>query len=213
MPTPIRQFVVLKVVTILRSRNVRIVGDIVVIGNVNDRDAANVLKELLGFVSLMAVGDDVRSRAAIKGHETNFSAQRKFHVFVYIIFLLFQLLAFLIDFFHSFTSHGGGKRCKMEGCSKSAVGGSHFCTGHGGGKRCQVPGCDKSAQSSTKFCVKHGGGKKCQHQGCEKVARGKTMFCAAHGGGVRCKLEGCNRVAIGKAQLCRAHGGGSKLAF
>jgi hypothetical protein len=76
-------------------------------------------------------------------------------------------------------SHGGGKRCKTDGCSKSAVGGSLFCTGHGGGKRCRVPGCDKSAQSSTEFCVKHGGGKKCQHPGCEKVARGRTLFCAA----------------------------------
>lgn len=76
-------------------------------------------------------------------------------------------------------SHGGGKRCKKDGCNKSAVGGSQFCTGHGGGKRCQVPGCDKSAQSSTKFCVKHGGGKKCQHPGCEKVSRGRTLYCAA----------------------------------
>jgi hypothetical protein len=77
------------------------------------------------------------------------------------------------------NSHGGGKRCKMDGCHKSAVGGSLYCTGHGGGKRCSVPGCDKSAQSSTNFCVKHGGGKKCQYDGCMKVARGKTLFCAA----------------------------------
>jgi hypothetical protein len=134
------------------------------------------------------------------------------------------------------NSHGGGKRCKMDGCHKSAVGGSLYCTGHGGGKRCSVSGCDKSAQSSTNFCVKHGGGKKCQHDGCMKVARGKTLFCAAvsyiknttvalntlcclplfyasssyqHGGGIRCKLAGCNRVAIGKAQRCRSHGGGA----
>lgn len=59
------------------------------------------------------------------------------------------------------------------------MGGSQFCTSHGGGKRCKVEGCDKSAQSSTDFCVKHGGGKKCQFEGCEKVARGKTQFCAA----------------------------------
>ena len=76
-------------------------------------------------------------------------------------------------------SHGGGKRCKFDGCNKSAVGGSNLCTAHGGGRRCSVEGCDKSAQSSTKFCVKHGGGKKCAHTGCEKVARGRTQFCAA----------------------------------
>ena len=85
----------------------------------------------------------------------------------------------LAHFFHFPYSHGGGKRCKIDGCHKSAVGGSLYCTGHGGGKRCSVPGCDKSAQSSTKFCVKHGGGKKCQFEGCKKVARGKTLFCAA----------------------------------
>lgn len=126
------------------------------------------------------------------------------------------------------------------------MGGSSLCTSHGGGRRCIVDGCDKSAQSSTKFCVKHGGGKKCSHPNCEKVARGRTQFCAAvsvpfvldglycpveislavsgshsrtvffpnlvaqHGGGVRCKLAGCNRVAIGKLQLCRAHGGGAR---
>jgi hypothetical protein len=133
------------------------------------------------------------------------------------------------------NSHGGGKRCKQDGCHKSAVGGSLYCTGHGGGKRCSVLGCDKSAQSSTKFCVKHGGGKKCLIEDCKKVARGRTLFCAAvsyiptiwalctclllnifnvpslfqHGGGIRCSLAGCNRVAIGKAQLCRSHGGGA----
>ncbi len=81
--------------------------------------------------------------------------------------------------YHFPNSHGGGKRCKLDGCHKSAVGGSLYCTGHGGGKRCSVLGCDKSAQSSTKFCVKHGGGKKCSFDGCKKVARGRTLFCAA----------------------------------
>jgi hypothetical protein len=87
-----------------------------------------------------------------------------------------------IDFRYSLTilyRHGGGKRCKADGCNKSAVGGSSLCTAHGGGRRCSVDGCDKSAQSSTKFCVKHGGGKKCCNPDCEKVARGRTQFCAA----------------------------------
>ena len=91
------------------------------------------------------------------------------------------------------------------------MGGSAQCTSHGGGKRCKVQGCEKSAQSSTNFCVRHGGGKKCAHEDpagkrCDKVARGRTDYCASHGGGIRCKLEGCNRVAIGKMQLCRSHG-------
>lgn len=61
-----------------------------------------------------------------------------------------------------------------------AVGGYNFCTLHGGGKRCRKEGCTKSAQSSTDFCVRHGGGKRCKIVGCEKVARGKTMLCMSH---------------------------------
>ncbi len=52
------------------------------IDSVNERGAANVHKELLDFVSLMAVGDDVHSLAAIKGHVISFSVQRKLNVFV-----------------------------------------------------------------------------------------------------------------------------------
>lgn len=74
-------------------------GDIVVIGNVSGRDAANVHKELLDFVLLMVVGDDVRFRAAIKGHVTNFSVQRKYNVSAYV-FLRFHSVGFLIDFTH-----------------------------------------------------------------------------------------------------------------
>ena len=78
------RFVALKVVRILPFRNVRIAGDIVAIVNVRGRDATNVRRELPDFVLLMVVGDDVRFRAAIKGHVTSFSVQRKFfNVFVY----------------------------------------------------------------------------------------------------------------------------------
>lgn len=53
---------------------------------------------------------------------------------------------------------------------------------HGGGKRCRFEGCGKSAQGSTDFCKAHGGGKRCTWgQGCEKFARGKSGLCAAHG--------------------------------
>ena len=78
------------------------------------------------------------------------------------------------------AAHGGGKRCKVRGCKKSAVGGCVKCTSHGGGKRCQNEGCTKSAQSGTRFCVRHGGGKKCVVADCSKVARGKTGMCMLH---------------------------------
>lgn len=52
---------------------------------------------------------------------------------------------------------------------KAAVGGSQMCTAHGGGKRCSVDGCTKSSQSNTNLCVRHGGGRKCIIEGCVKV--------------------------------------------
>jgi hypothetical protein len=52
---------------------------------------------------------------------------------------------------------------------------------HGGGKRCRFDGCDKSAQGSTDLCKAHGGGKRCSWiTGCEKFARGRSGMCAAH---------------------------------
>ena len=53
---------------------------------------------------------------------------------------------------------------------------------HGGGKRCKVENCGKSAQGSTDFCKAHGGGKRCNwgEGKCEKFARGKSGLCAAH---------------------------------
>ncbi len=121
------------------------------------------------------VADDAPILDATRARETNISAQRECDLTIRCS--IYPAYPLKLSKFSN--SHGGGKRCKMDGCHKSAVGGSLYCTGHGGGKRCSVPGCDKSAQSSTNFCVKHGGGKKCQYDGCMKVARGKTLFCAA----------------------------------
>jgi len=40
--------------------------------------------------------------------------------------------------------HGGGKRCKEEGCTKPAISrGTQHCLGHGGGKRCKTDGIAK----------------------------------------------------------------------
>ena len=35
-------------------------------------------------------------------------------------------------------AHGGGRRCKFEGCPRSARDRTDLCIGHGGGKRCAV---------------------------------------------------------------------------
>ncbi|KAJ0401383.1 hypothetical protein P43SY_001321 [Pythium insidiosum] len=67
-------------------------------------------------------------------------------------------------------AHGGGKRCKVEGCNLSDQGGGH-CIRHGGGKRCEMEGCPKSAQSR-RFCKAHGGGARCKVEGCGKTSQG-----------------------------------------
>jgi hypothetical protein len=107
-------------------------------------------------------------------------------------------------------SHGGGKRCKQDGCDKSARGKTDYCVSHGGGKRCKEDGCDKSARGKTDYCKKHGGGKRCKEDGCDKSARGKTDFCICHGGGDRCKEDGCDKSAVGKTDFCISHGGGNR---
>jgi hypothetical protein len=53
-------------------------------------------------------------------------------------------------------------------------------------KRCDIQGCQKSAQGGTEKCIEHGGGRRCLVQGCQKSAVGKTDTCVAHGGGRRC---------------------------
>jgi hypothetical protein len=79
-------------------------------------------------------------------------------------------------------AHGGGNRCKMEGCRKSAVGTTDCCIGHGGGDRCAHESCTKSAIGNTKLCKGHGGGKRCIQYGCAKSANSKHgQYCIAHG--------------------------------
>ena len=46
----------------------------------------------------------------------------------------------------------------MEGCNKGARD-KNFCAGHGGGKRCSVEHCSKSAVGGSGHCCVHGGGK------------------------------------------------------
>jgi hypothetical protein len=106
--------------------------------------------------------------------------------------------------------HGGGDRCIEQGCNKSAVSKSDFCILHGGGKRCKQDECNKSARSNSDFCTKHGGGKRCIEQGCNSGAQGKTYFCVSHGGGKRCKENECKSSAVGNTDFCVSHGGGDR---
>jgi hypothetical protein len=109
--------------------------------------------------------------------------------------------------------HGGGKRCQVDNCSRSAVtGGTPHCKAHGGGKRCQHAGCTKSALAGGRqaLCSSHGGGKRCQHTGCPKGVQGGTPFCHAHGGGRRCQEGGCNKKAATGTSNCLMHGGGRR---
>ena len=59
-------------------------------------------------------------------------------------------------------AHRGGKRCDVQGCTKSTTGRTDFYVRHGGGKAYKFEGCVKSAKGSTDFCKAHGGGKRCQ---------------------------------------------------
>ena len=89
-----------------------------------------------------------------------------------------------------------------------------FCVKHGGGFRCSVEGCSRSAiggGSGERKCGQHGGGKRCEQQGCPKLAvadnNGNSKFCTAHGGGKRCRYPGCNNSALKRTNrtLCLSH--------
>jgi len=57
-----------------------------------------------------------------------------------------------------------GKRCDFTGCPKAARGNSTKCAAHGGGKRCSVPDCNRSAVAGpTGTCSAHGGGEGPRH--------------------------------------------------
>jgi len=102
-------------------------------------------------------------------------------------------------------SHGGGRRCKMDDCSRSARGSSGLCISHGGGPKCAHVDCTKSARTVGGFCKGHGGGKRCKAPGCQKAAREPADFCIRHGGGLRCSADGCqNSVRLCNA-FCKLH--------
>jgi hypothetical protein len=106
-------------------------------------------------------------------------------------------------------SHGGGRRCEHDGCTKAAEG-MHHCIAHGGGRRCEYDSCTKGAVGKTSLCLGHSGGRRCEHNGCTTAARGGVQpYCKAHGGGRRCKHDVCTKAAEGK-QFCVAHGGGRR---
>ncbi|CAK9022538.1 Probable WRKY transcription factor 19 (WRKY DNA-binding protein 19), partial [Durusdinium trenchii] len=108
------------------------------------------------------------------------------------------------------AGHGGkrGKGCAEEGCEKGALKGG-YCKSHGGGRRCEFEDCTKSAMGKSLLCIAHGGQRKkrCTEEGCEKGAL-KGGYCVSHGGGRRCEFEDCTKSARGKSLLCVAHGGG-----
>eukprot|EP00903_Cladosiphon_okamuranus_P006520 g6372.t1 len=55
-----------------------------------------------------------------------------------------------------------------------------FCKSHGGGRKCRIEGCMTSAQSRADvLCIKHGGGKRCMVAGCKKLVR-KNNRCTKH---------------------------------
>lgn len=104
------------------------------------------------------------------------------------------------------------KRCRIQGCSETAMARRPYCQLHSGSRMCEHSGCNKCAQGSTRFCIAHGGGRRCTFPGCDKGARDK-FFCAAHGGGKRCKFQGCSKSAVGGSSLCTSHGGGRRCSI
>uniref|UniRef100_A0ACD6A2V2 Uncharacterized protein n=1 Tax=Avena sativa TaxID=4498 RepID=A0ACD6A2V2_AVESA len=109
--------------------------------------------------------------------------------------------------FHNSRPH---KRCcAVTGCTKTACEGSQgrtdHCVKHGGGKRCKYDGCGKGAQGNTDSCIAHGGGRRCKFQGCRKSAQGRCDYCIRHGGGRRCKFPGCSASATCGTDFCYKH--------
>jgi hypothetical protein len=99
--------------------------------------------------------------------------------------------------------------CAVTGCTKKACKGSQGrtdrCVKHGGGKRCKYDGCGKGAQGTTDYCIAHGGGRRCKFQGCRKSAQGRCDYCIRHGGGKRCKFLGCSASATCGTDFCYMH--------
>ena len=47
--------------------------------------------------------------------------------------------------------HGGGRRCEIAECPRSAAGRTTKCVKHGGGTRCTIEGCNRLAKSGGKW--------------------------------------------------------------
>lgn len=110
------------------------------------------------------------------------------------------------------SSHGGGRRCEVESCSRGAQSGTTRCVRHMGGRRCEADGCQHAAVSASKpYCSRHGGGRFCDSPGCRHIARARSSFCIQHGGARRpvpqCQVEGCRSGARGGTRRCARHGG------
>ena len=68
------------------------------------------------------------------------------------------------------------RRCEREGCLKAAVDAFRFCKAHGGGKRCTMEGCNKSAQGGgSAHCITHGGGRRCTEVRRPIVSGGRVL--------------------------------------
>eukprot|EP01034_Spumella_vulgaris_P031613 gene31613-39053_t len=96
------------------------------------------------------------------------------------------------------------KMCQVFECGKFSQGGTLLCITHGGGKRCTVEGCTKAARGKL-FCSAHGGGKRCNEAGCSHGAVGGSNKCIAHGGGKRCIFEGCTKSMQPGTVYCSKH--------
>uniref|UniRef100_M4BBA8 WRKY19-like zinc finger domain-containing protein n=1 Tax=Hyaloperonospora arabidopsidis (strain Emoy2) TaxID=559515 RepID=M4BBA8_HYAAE len=93
------------------------------------------------------------------------------------------------------------KKCDFPLCKNSARS-RGFCYSHGGGRRCRVEGCNNGAVSRD-LCKRHGGGRRCRIVNCKSSAESGGL-CYSHGGGRRCRLSGCS-ARVKKGGLCVIH--------
>jgi len=56
-------------------------------------------------------------------------------LFVFYFLVLISLFIIIIIFFFENEQHGGGVRCKLDGCNRVAIGKMQLCRAHGGGSR------------------------------------------------------------------------------
>ncbi len=79
----------------------------------------------------------------------------------------------------AYKSENSRKRprlCISDGCSKHARGLSLLCSSHGGGVRCAMHGCSEGARD-TKYCEKHAIKILCAKDGCPQKAVARSQFC------------------------------------